>query len=201
VPGPLLKAFCPTCLFYLATCLCPLIPRVANATEILILRHASEVSRPSNTGRLAALALVRSRLLDHGCRGAPLELESLATPGTWLLFPGPTPERPRGQPKRLVVVDGTWAQARRMTRRLTALHGLPRFSLPPPVRSLPRFRRGAGPEAMSTLEAIVQALVVLEGEALTRPLEALLATAVARLRTRRSSFFANRPPADGGGSP
>ena len=149
-------------------------------THVVIVRHVLEAPRTSNTGRLAALALVSSELHDYGRRGVSLSADALTAPGTWLLYPdGPTvvPERP---PDRLVVLDATWSQARRMLHRIPQCRGLPRLSLPafdPPRRSLRRARVG---HQLSTLQAIIRALEVLEGAAVARPLERLHALLIER---------------------
>jgi len=106
----------------------------------------------------------------------------LEMPDTWLLYPGapfPDPDSPR--PAQLVVLDGSWRQARRMFLRVTALQRLPRLSLPPPAEPpVHRLRRAAPAHAMATLEAIAHALAWLEGADVARPLHALFALFVER---------------------
>jgi DTW domain-containing protein YfiP len=71
---------------------------------------------------------------------------------------------PDPAPEVLVVLDGSWAQARRMLQRLAPLRDLPRLSLPP--RDAERLRRPTVAGGMSTLEAIADALELLgDGEA------------------------------------
>ena len=55
---------CPRCLF--VPCLCADIPIVPTRTRVVIVRHHLERWRASNTGRLAALALPNSTVIDHG---------------------------------------------------------------------------------------------------------------------------------------
>jgi DTW domain-containing protein YfiP len=56
----------------------------------------------------------------------------------------------------LIVPDGSWTQARRMTQRLPALRTLPRLALPAPPPGL-RLRRPHVTGGMSTLEAVAGA--------------------------------------------
>jgi DTW domain-containing protein YfiP len=150
--------------------------------EVVFLRHASERDRLSNTGHWASLALPGSAVLEQGLPGAPLDASALAVPGTWVLFPSPHPP-PRGAapPRRLVVPDGTWPQARRMMQRVPELRALPRLPLPP-APPAPRLRRPmAG--GMSTLEALAAALRQLGEPDAAAGLEALLAAGV-ELATR-----------------
>ena len=174
---------CPRCRFPRPGCLCPAVPRVATAVEVVFLRHASERDRLTNTGHWASLALVGSRVLEQGAPGEPLDASGLAAPGTWLLYPSPhPPPADATPPRRIVVPDGTWAQARRIVHRVAELHSLPRLPLPARVdfagvRRPPR--RGVGVGGMSTLEAVAEALRVLgDAEAADR-LTALLADGIA----------------------
>jgi DTW domain-containing protein YfiP len=139
---------------------------------VLVLRHALEAKKTTNTARIAALALPKARIVEYGAPGRAFSVESLAAPGTWLLFPGP-PDRPAGRPDRLVVVDGSWTQARRMLQRIPALRRLPRWSLAAPDRPRRRLRVAPAPDALSTLEAIAGALRELEGDDVGDALERL----------------------------
>jgi DTW domain-containing protein YfiP len=160
-------------------------PRVAARTQVLLVRHAAERFKASNTGRLAVAAIAGAQLMDYateGRRPGMPELTGAATDGrTWLLYPD---GEPRAAPppglERLVVVDGTWPQARRMLQRIPELRGMPRLSLPPPPEPLRRLRQTKEASQMSTLEAIAQALAWLEGWDLAAPLFALHETFVTR---------------------
>lgn len=149
-------------------------PRVETRTRIVLLRHAAERWKPSSTARLAALAMPNLVVVDYGLPGAPVELGRLPTAdAAWLLFPdGPAPPPGAPLPVTLVVVDGTWQQARRMAQRLAPLH-LPRLRLPAPPGPRPRLRHAHRDDGMTTLEAIAHAMGVLEGDAVRRPLLAL----------------------------
>ena len=157
---------------------------MSTRAPFLIVRHWRERTKVGNTGRLAALALARCTLVDHGAEGsAAIDASRLRVPGTVLLFPGPAPlelDAPRpwaplDAPALIVVVDGTWPQARRMVQRIAALRGLPRLALPPPPPLARRLRRAAAghPEAMATIEAIARVVALLDGEERAAPLDRL----------------------------
>ncbi len=172
-------AQCPGCGLYPGLCLCAELRPVATRTRILIVRHVKEVRRRTNSARIAALGLANCELLDRREKFDRIEFEP--PPDSWVLYPGappPSPDAPR--PANLIVLDGTWREAKRMFARVPALQFLPRLSLPPPPPT-PRLRK---PPAfgMATLEAIAHAVAALEGEELARPLHELFALFVARCR-------------------
>lgn len=186
---PLSDLRCPRCRFPTPGCLCPAVPSLRTGIEFVFVRHASERTRLTNTGHWAALALEGSAVVEQGVPGAPLELGPLAVDGGVALFPGPPGPAPRVRPRRIVVPDGTWAQARRILQRVPALRALPRLALAPPSAA-PRLRRPTVAGGMSTLEAVAAALRALgEAEAaerLDRLLEDGIAL-VARLGRRPSA--------------
>jgi DTW domain-containing protein YfiP len=187
-----LRGRCRRCLLPQALCLCGELRPVATRTEFVLLRHVRQAWKTSNTARLAPLALPRCALVDYGGAGAPFDDRVLAAPGTVLLFPdaaAPLAEPPR----RVVVLDGSWSQARRMSQRLPALRTMPRLSLPPPAAGTSRLRRPPHPEGMSTLEAIAHVVAVLEGDAAAAPLFWLHDEHARRVRLSRGRRGVGRP--------
>ena len=162
-------------------CICPILPTVQTRTEFLILRHVYEAERPSNTGRLAALAMSNSRIIP--CGGgtriglAPMDDELLRPLETWLLWPDGIGTKTNisnlTPPARVVVIDATWQQARRLYNTMAALRALPRLALPAPIRSRERLRGQHRSDGMSTIEAIAAAVAQIDGAEAARPLEEL----------------------------
>jgi DTW domain-containing protein YfiP len=149
-------------------CLCAHIERLHNRTPIVIVQHKHESRHPLGTVRIAELGLARSRV--HTVPGWAV---SDRTPPDWLpagaglLYPGPDarPLETLGQgerPRALVVLDGTWHTARALFRDHAWVRDLPRYSLTPPEPSRYRIRREPMPDYVSTIEAIVHALRILE---------------------------------------
>lgn len=170
---------CPVCQRPKSHCLCALIPSLESETQVLILQHPSETAHALNTARLAALGLSSAQL------SIGESFPALADDGrmNYLLFPGPDAvpleSLAAGTTSlRLVVPDGTWRKARKLLHVNPALAALPRVSLPAGLVSRYRLRKAPEPGALSTLEAIVTALNILEGagrfDALLRPFEALI---------------------------
>ncbi len=156
-------------------CYCAAIPRIDNQTEILILQHRRERFHPFNTARMVHRALRNSSLLVDHTRGLAARL--VLRPRVGLLYPGPGAELlanvPVDQrPGQLVVIDGTWHHAKTLVRDLSALHDVPRYSIAPDEPSRYRIRQEPSAMLLSTVEATVAALRVLEPE--TRGLDQLL---------------------------
>jgi DTW domain-containing protein YfiP len=157
--------------------------RLQVRTRVVVVRHVSEINRRSNTGRLVAAAIPGATLVDWGTLSTASQAAVHATLSS--LGPSPAVLYPEGRthavrPDTLVILDGTWPQARRMLQRLPGMATVPRLALPPPAQAGPRLRRGARPEQMSTLEATAAAMAHLEGPEVAAELEALLAAFVDR---------------------
>jgi DTW domain-containing protein YfiP len=177
------RARCKRCLRPENHCLCALIPQLDSQTRVLILQHPGEVNHALNTARFAALGLVNAQLVV----GEVFEdLEQLLNvPGyqARLLFPGEEATALVAQPEYaspvlLVVPDGTWRKARKLLHCNPLLAALPRVKLGHVPASRYRLRKAPGPDALSTLEAVVHALHTLEPQTsfdtLLAPFEALI---------------------------
>ncbi|MCD7038861.1 DTW domain-containing protein [Pseudomonas sp. MAFF 311095] len=174
---------CPRCLRPATHCLCALIPSLDSRTRVLLLQHPSEVNHALNTARLAALGLNNAQLIVGEVFD---DLPALLNPPGYqarLLFPADDAQPlqayvPGDQPLLLVVPDGTWRKARKLLHLNPLLAALPRVTLVEGAVSRYRLRKAPGPGALSTVEAIVQALQVLEApasfELLLKPFEALI---------------------------
>ena len=156
---------------------------VTTQTRVVIIRHHLERFRSSNSGRLAHLALPNSEIVEHGGSFGPARLRDLD--GAWLLFPEgePVHSAPVPPPKKLIVLDATWSQARRMYRKLDVLRGVPLLRLPDEPMPSARLRESPGPGRVSTIEAIARALRLLEGDRVAAPLEQLFEVAVQRAQS------------------
>jgi hypothetical protein len=84
-----------------------------------------------------------------------------------VLFPGAGAAPPEafadGPPTTLVVIDGTWVQARKVLARTPALAALPRIGLTPARPGAYRIRREPAAHCLSTIEAVTLVLGALEG--------------------------------------
>jgi DTW domain-containing protein YfiP len=168
-------------------------------TRVVLLQHPRERHVPIGTARLAHLCLPDSALHvgvdfddDQQVRAA---LTGDGRP-TYLLFPGAEAldlagARPEG-PITLVVVDGTWWQARKLLKRNAALRALPQLRFTPPAPSNYRIRREPADHCVATVEALALVLGALEGDAarfasLLRPFEQMIDTQLHYARTVRGA--------------
>ncbi len=175
---------CERCLRPLDHCLCALIPAISSRTRVLLLQHPSEASHALNTARLAALGLVNAQL-HVGEVFKDLD-QWLAMPGyrPVVLFPGADSQalgpytQTDGMPLLLVVPDGTWRKARKLMYLNPLLAALPKVTLRNVTPSRYRLRKAPEAGALSTIEAVVQALNVLEQpvsfDAVLAPFEGLI---------------------------
>lgn len=188
---------CPRCVLKTEICVCHVLPRIEARTEIVLIQHVTEQLSTSNTGRFAALSLAKSRVLAYG-GGEPFDATWLCAPGSALLYSsGPAAARELTfVPERLIVLDGSFRQARRMYKRVPELRQLPELALPAPRVTPTRLRRPTQPQGMSTIEAIAAALSTLEGPELSAPLWALHAELISRadwIRGRRREIVVSGP--------
>lgn len=177
-------------------CVCPQIPVVQTATHVLVIRHERERFKSTGTARVAQLALPNSKVLDSGEEAAltNAQLAGQLPDDTCILFPSDEKSTwPAGPIARLVVLDGTWRQTRRMFAKLTALHALRRLTLPPKAEQVLRLRNSTFAEGRSTLEAIADALGLLEGPAVAEPLYRLHELYVERVFRARGVWALKRP--------
>ena len=154
-------------------CICHGLPRIELRTKVCLVIHAKELRRSSNTGRLAIAALVNSEMRIRGHPRQPLELgDLLAEPYRTLLF-YPSHEAveltstlvaqdPR--PIQLIVPDGTWRQASKISYRYRELQDVQRVMISTPNSSEFHLRAQHRAEGMATLQAIAHALGVIEGD-------------------------------------
>ena len=149
-------------------CFCDSIPKINNRTRITILQHARERKHPFNTARIVKQAL-RSSDLIHGNRARLSQIPIELTANSGLLYPSadskPFDRLPINQrPDHLILIDGTWAQAKTMLRDLPQLHSIPHYRLAPTKPGNYRIRLEPDDHSLSTLEATVAALKSLEPE-------------------------------------
>jgi tRNA-uridine aminocarboxypropyltransferase len=191
---------CQRCRRPVRHCLCALIPCLPSRTRVIFLQHPREARVAIGTARMAQLALPNSELRE-GIAFAGLD-ELAADPTAAVLFPDPhaAPVDRAAPPRTLVVVDGTWPQARQIIRKNPLLARMRRIGLTPARPGAYRIRREPAPECLATVEAVAEVLGVLEDDPgrfagllaaftfmVERQLECARGLAVPRRRARRAA--------------
>ena len=157
---------CYGCFRPLDRCFCHAIPQIENRTSVLLVQHHRERFHPFNTARIVNRALLNSELwVGDYQQLAEAQLPLMGRSG--LLFPGAAAELlheipPDQLPKQLVVIDGTWQQAKSLLRQAPQLQRLPRYQLRPSEPGRYRIRLEPTETSLSTLEATAAALKILE---------------------------------------
>jgi DTW domain-containing protein YfiP len=151
----------------MVTCWCAQVPSLSTTkTRVVFVQHPRERDTAIGTARMAHLALPGSRMIE-----ALLVDEHIAdvdAADVAVLFPGedarPLADWLADPPKVLIVVDGTWSQARKLLRLNPRLASLPRLSYDPPTPGNYRIRKEPTDKHLSTIEATAAVLGLLEGD-------------------------------------
>ncbi len=180
------RPVCARCRRAKAVCYCSKLTELQTKTRVVILQHPRERDKAIGTARMATLCLPSSELLvgvrwgEHP--GLAKALSDPTRPPA-LLFPGPGARDvladPPSSPITLIVVDGTWSQAKNLVRDNPVLKSLPRYAFAAPEPSEYRIRKEPSIEVVSTIEALMHALGALEGDparfrALLEPFRAMV---------------------------
>jgi DTW domain-containing protein YfiP len=179
---------CPSCDKDLRLCVCDAITPLDNRVFVLILRHPQEQDRKLGTARIATLQLKNS-LLKTGLswRNLSKVLGREADPKKWgVLFLGtaktsePLPrdqvltivnkkgapaenQKPLKDLEGILLLDGTWQQAKALWWRNAWLLKCQRLVLQPPRLSLyGNLRKEPRKESVSTIEAAAYTLAALD---------------------------------------
>lgn len=160
------RELCPRCRRPSSVCWCAELVPVPSRTRVVFLQHPREARVGVSTCRMAHLSLPNSSMhVLWSPDQSPEFAAELADPDTYILFPAadavdiatlPTP------PRTLVVVDGTWSNAKKIVQRSALLQALPRVAFHPDFTSNYRIRREPAEHCLSTIEATAHALEHLE---------------------------------------
>jgi DTW domain-containing protein YfiP len=163
------RPVCSRCARPQVTCYCAHVSVVPTRSRLLVLQHPREHDKAIGTARIAALGLADAQIavgIDFTGDAAVREAASDRARPAVLLYPGPgardLADEPPAGPVTLVVIDGTWSQARALLRNNPWLAELPRYAFAPERPSEYRIRSEPRPDYVSTIEAVTTALGLLE---------------------------------------
>lgn len=186
----------------------------ANSVRVLVLQHPQEPDKELGTASLLVRALGKAELrVGLSWKSLKHLVGSEVVPGTWaVLYLGPKGKEysqpvnfvsNKGEPvavtaniQGLVVLDGTWSQAKALWWRNSWLTKLKRVVLKPASPSLyGRLRKEPRAEALSTIEATALALSKIDpkGAELQRHLEGAFARMLEEFKARKRANPAAKP--------
>jgi DTW domain-containing protein YfiP len=168
--GPVRRLECAACLRPASACVCRFRVELDCRVEVLVLQHPDEVRHAKGSARLLHLCLPGSALEVGECFDPHWLEQQLHRDGRApvLLYPDPKgthaadTARLQADALRLVVLDGTWRQSRKLLAANPVLARLPRLDLALPQRAGYHIRKAHRPGQLATMEAAALALQALE---------------------------------------
>ncbi|KAE8635569.1 hypothetical protein XENTR_v10002667 [Xenopus tropicalis] len=186
------RALCARCSRPQKVCLCPFLPvcPLDVSTSLYIVQHPAEEGRVLRTVPLLAACLPHEKCkVLIGRRFGEERYPELATvcrnPGTFILYPGAEAANLEEMsladiqpPYALIIIDGTWSQAKDIFYKNTLFRLPKQVQLKTPISSQYVIRTQPTNMCLSTLECAAAALSVMEKrteiqEIILRPLQAL----------------------------
>lgn len=216
---------CQRCAKPASLCICDSLAPVKTKIKVLVLQHPQEPDVALGSGKLTALNLSNSQIkIGLSWRSLSHALGFEANPKEWaVLYLGSARVNMQGPAivlvdkegkelelqqailksiKGLILLDGTWSQAKTLWWRNAWLLKLRRAILVPAGPSLyGKFRKEPRPDSVSTIESAALAISILEGQAgleeeILRPFKKLLSLYVptATNRPKRKVDWRRRRP-------
>jgi DTW domain-containing protein YfiP len=163
-----MRTTCLRCRRPTSACWCAQLPSLSTTTDVVILQHPRERDVAIGTARMTHLCLPGSRFVEGLAFDAHPALRDIFDDQTAVLYPGeearPLEDWLTHRPRRLVVVDGTWSQAKKLLKLNPRLASLPRLSFSPAAPGNYRIRKEPTDQHLSTIEATAAVLGLLEGD-------------------------------------
>lgn len=166
------RAVCPRCERPQVVCYCAHLHALPTQTRVILLQHPREKEAKIGTARMAHLSLPNSvlRVGVDFARDAAVNAELAEASQAYVLFPkrGARDIRElRNVPGvKLVVIDGTWQQAKKLLNSNPRLQALPAVAFTPSQPSQYQIRKQPAAHCVSTIEALAEALSLIEPEGL-----------------------------------
>lgn len=166
---------CPGCRVIQSHCLCALRPLQTTQAGMCLIMGDIEALKPSNTGWLVADVVRDTFAFDWSRTAVDAGLLNVLADPQWqpyLVFPGDYMPAERvvtqvqlapGKRPLFVLLDGTWAEGRKMARKSPYLDALPVLSLQPEQLSRYHLRSAARDHHLCTAE-VAAACLALAGE-------------------------------------
>ena len=202
---------CERCGLHLPLCVCAGFPRVECSAALVVVRHIGELHKPTNTGRWLADMVPGTAITHYGQREPPFDATPLLRPDVrfCVLFPREDAtvldaEGMRrlqaalapGQRLGFAVLDGTWHQCSRMSRRVPVVRELPCVALPPGPPSRWGVRTQHDDHGLSSFEAGARLVSLVDGPTRAAPLQAIFHELAARMMFMKGRLTRPEVPAE-----
>jgi DTW domain-containing protein len=182
-------------MLYTNICICSDIQKFDLKMRVTIMMHIKEIKKATNTGKLAKLMLTNSSIVPVGAPDVPAKREDIVLPGyeNLILFPAATQNLDRDflstlkLPVNLIVLDGNYNQAGKMFRS-ELLDGVKRVRLPFGQKSNYELRHIKGTEKISTIEAIIKAIEIIEPGPAVEVIHTIFLKMVHDIQTKMGSY-------------
>lgn len=164
------SASCAACALPIIACLCAAIEPIRTRSRFVLLTSRKETARASNTGRLLKLLNPEmTEIIIWDREQTPEALSRLlrTSDPVWLVYPSeresavPDSPTPPGTAPVFLLLDGTWQEARKMTRRSAWLAALPRLALAAPASGY-ALRANQRDGTLCTIEAAAACLTLVQ---------------------------------------
>ncbi|XP_022672184.1 DTW domain-containing protein 2-like isoform X2 [Varroa jacobsoni] len=161
---------CSRCKRPIQVCWCCHLPakKISTSTRTIILQHPNEIKRNVRTAPMLEAALSNCLVLRgrHFSRHSLMREIYANESRTFVLYPSPDAmdieNLPREQAFNLIVIDGTWNQARSLYFANKELHSLTKVKISPMHASYYVVRTQPHAACLSTVESVALALSKLE---------------------------------------
>lgn len=166
VAVPEFRELCLRCRRPKTVCWCSAVTQVPSDTHVVFIQHPREARVPISTCRMAHLSLPNSELhVGLSAVGNPALEAICREEGVAVLFPSDSAvdvDALTAPPRKLVVVDGTWSNAKKVVEKCPLLSKLPRLKFFPEQPGNYRIRKEPEAHCLATIEATAFVLERLE---------------------------------------
>ncbi|MER2493194.1 tRNA-uridine aminocarboxypropyltransferase [Catenovulum sediminis] len=165
---------CPHCLVAQYACICSWKRTAPCNTEVILLMHSAEILKPTNTGRLISDVLAdKCHVFEWSRTEPPAELVKMLNEPSrqcFIVFPteasnrqvySEKPDNQESKTPTLIILDGTWRQAKRMFNQSSWLKPFPCLQLNIAKVEDYGLRKAFSHEQFSTAQAAAFALAQL----------------------------------------
>lgn len=163
------RPICPNCDFILSRCICESLSSIDNQTELIILQYPSEKKHALNTVRLMIKSFKKISVFSGENFNDSEEFKNIITFNqVALIFPSEHSKTlddkiiNNSKTTHLILIDGPWKKAKKIYFSSNILHNLPCYKLNPSEKSKYIIRSSKFEDSLSTLEASIEALKIIE---------------------------------------